>query len=302
MSSPFKLQWFPGHMAKARRRLTDQLRQVEFVVEVIDARAPFSTHNPDLNELAKDRPRLIVLAKADLADPSCISHWQKTLNNRRSIAANLTDPSDIREVRRAVIKTSKLHQQGRRAGPQSAAPLDVPGLKLPSSARRRRGMVVGMPNTGKSTLIKALGGRGVTTGARAGVTRSIQWVNVGSEIALLDTPGMMWPKAETGNTALYLAWLGCVGDAGFDTIEAGKELIRWLVVHKPQALIKRYQLQNDALEESAPSFLNLIALRRGHLGPEGRPDKKAAAQTLLSDLRAGRFGPLCFDPSQKPSG
>jgi len=151
-----------------------------------------------------------------------------------------------------------------------------------------------MPNTGKSTLIRALGGRGVQTGALPGVTRRISWVRLNDQIEVLDTPGLMWPRSERGSVALKLAWLGCVGDAAFDVQSAAEALLSWALDVMPDALLSRYEL-DDVSRATPEELLAQIARRRGHLTQDGAPDHFQAAQTLLMEFRRGELGPVSLD-------
>lgn len=296
MGPAFRIQWYPGHMAKARRELERQIKLVDFVVEVADARAPVSTRNPEIAGLVRGRPRLLLLAKADLAEPGSLSRWVHALEARgvETLAVTLTGETRSTAILSRLRSWIDRNRSSMRRG---ALPLrGIDGVRLPKGAGTRpiRGLVVGIPNTGKSTLIRSLGGRGVRVGARAGMTRGLQWVNIGGDVQLLDSPGLLWPRLETGMTALKLAWLGCVGQGGFDRVEAALGLIEWFAARDPEPLAQRYRLEPATLE-SPHEALGEIARGRGHLGHGGEPDLLTAAETLLVDLREGRLGPLGLD-------
>lgn len=306
MNQEFTIQWYPGHMAKARRQLVSQIRQVDFVIEVADARAPATSRNPDIDELIQGRPRLLLLSKEDLAEPEALSHWRRRweAEGLEVIAASFVQQASVNRAKTRILRWLDGVKDPGRASPAGLE--HVPGLRLPRSSTRapvRRGLVVGLPNTGKSTFIRAMGGRGVAVGAVAGVTRSLQWVNAGAGVQLLDSPGLLWPRAESGEAALVLAWLGLVGDAAYDPVEAGLGLAAWLISQRPDVLRERYDLQGwqplagpeSETKDMAARILEAVAKERGLLWRGGEPDLKQAAQALLWDLRRGRLGKVTFD-------
>ena len=295
----FRVQWYPGHMEKAKRALGNVLRSAEFVVEVADARAPASTRNPELAQLARHRPRLLVLAKADLADPGATAAWLESFaaGGERALALSLIAPQSSRSLVQA-IKGIVGRPRRDPARPWRA----VPGVAMPKAGTtaKVRGVVVGIPNTGKSTLIRALGGR-AEKGDRPGVTRGIQEFSLAANIALFDSPGLMWPRSFEGFPALVLAWLGCVGPAAFDSLEAGRELVRYLALREPGRLARRFGLTREDPDDPEV-MLGEIALRRGLLrGAE--PDLEKAAGAAMVEFRKGLLGPLSLErPGQEEEG
>ena len=284
----FSAQWFPGHMAKARRRLAEISRLADFVVEVLDARAPLATHNPELEPFLGRRPRFVVLAKADLAEPAATARWTEHYRARAAGACALSS-SDAKSIHR--LKRELLDSLRSAHRPPPPAPR---GVRLPWRPPALRGVVVGMPNTGKTTLIRALGGGRLAAGAKAGVTRSLQWVKLDEGLELCDTPGILWPRATRGLTALKLVWTGCVSDAAFDPVEAAQALVSWAFLQGWQAFFDRYGIEKETAG-SPGEVLEHIARQRGHLGPEGRPDARLAAITVLKEFQRGSIGAVTLD-------
>lgn len=287
----FSAQWYPGHMAKARRRLAETAKGVDFIVEVLDARAPHATHNPELQALTGGRPRFVVLAKADLAEPAATGQWTAHYRAQAAGADALAAP-DAGSVRR--LKERLDDALRRDLGRRPRLP-EVPGLRMPRLATPTlRGLVVGMPNTGKSTLIRCLGGGRLPTGPRAGVTRAVQWVKVGEGLELCDTPGILWPRAERGLTALKLVWVGCIGEAAFDPVEAAKGLVEWAFRRGWQAFLDRYGIEKE-VSGTPGEVLERIAKRRGYLGPSGEADLLLAAKAVLKEFQRGTIGAVTLD-------
>lgn len=287
----FRAQWYPGHMAKARRRLVEIAKGIDFVVEVLDARAPLATHNPDFEALVGARPRFVVLAKADLAEAAATRRWAAHFRDKAAgvYAYASSDAKALRRLRGGLLDFLARRSKGR--APRTA----LPGVRMPSLRPvAPRGLVVGMPNTGKSTLIRSIGGGRVATGARAGVTRGVQWVSVGDQLELCDTPGILWPKAERGLTALKLVWIGCFGEAAFDPLEAAKALVIWADGREWNAFFERYAIQKE--EAGKPEeVLERIARHRGHLRSNGEPDMLLAAHTVLNEFQRGLIGEVTLD-------
>ena len=292
MDDSFRLQWYPGHMAAARRRLEERLRGVDFVVEVADARAPAATRNPDLDNLIHGRPRLLVLAKADLADAGATRAWEERLSREGVdvVALSLREGGAARRLRE---RLQPLARRARRAGGALRLPR-IPGVAMPSFGEgEARGMVVGIPNTGKSSLIRLLGGRGAAVGDRPGVTRGLVEFGAGKGLYLIDTPGLLWPRPALGHAALCLAWLGYAGPGAYDATTAARHLVTWLARNHGGLLSARYGPLEEAAEDPG-EILAEIAARRGRLsGAKGTAD--AGATILLREFRAGDLGRLSLE-------
>ena len=270
------IQWFPGHMAKARRLLIEQLQWVDVVLELADARIPVSSRNPMLDKLLGNKPRLLLLNKVDLADSNWTSKWLvhlRTLSPAYAVSATtgIGVKQIVPELERMVLaKQARQAEKGIR--PQM--------IKV---------MIVGIPNIGKSSLINQLtGGAQAKVGNKPGVTRGNQWVRIHERVELLDTPGMLWPKFEVPDVGRKLAALGAIKDDVFDIEELSTWIIDWLKVHSPKAL-QRYQISDSEVT------LESLGRKRGCLIHGGRVDTLKAAQIFLRELRMGQLGPITMD-------
>ncbi|TGE40174.1 ribosome biogenesis GTPase YlqF [Desulfosporosinus fructosivorans] len=271
------IQWFPGHMAKARRLLIEQLEWVDVVLELADARIPVSSRNPMLNKLLGNKPRLLLLNKMDLADPIWTAKWLTYLKTSSPVyAVSATTGLGVKQIvpeleRMVMAKQARQATKGIR--PQA--------IKV---------MIVGIPNIGKSSLINQLtGGAQAKVGNKPGVTRGNQWVRIHERVELLDTPGMLWPKFEVPEVGRKLAALGAIKDDVFDIEELSGWIIDWLKLYSPKALL-RYQVQ-DVVEVTLES----LGRKRGCLIHGGRVDTLKAAQIFLRELRMGQLGPVTMD-------
>lgn len=271
------VQWFPGHMAKTRRLIAEQLKVCDVVFEILDARIPYSSRNPMINEILGSKPRVIVLNKADLADPGQTRKWEQVFVDEGFpvLRVDAIRGTGIRSVSAAVQKAVKQKR-----------PLGL--------VRPWRAMVVGTPNVGKSSFINRLAGRkAARTGRKPGLTRGRQWIRCGRSIELLDTPGVLWPKFEDPEVGYRLAATGAVKEEIVDVEDVARWLIRWLLANSPMALKKRFDL--CALPREVDDLLELIGIRRGLLLPGGRADRVKTAAALLKDFQNGRLGRFTLD-------
>lgn len=270
------IQWFPGHMAKTRRLLLEQLKWVDVVLELADARIPASSRNPMLHKLLGNKAKLLLLNKADLADANWTSKWLRHLKESSPVYAvsattGIGTKQIVPELERMVLaKQAKQAEKGIR--PQMI-----------------RVMIVGIPNIGKSSLINQLtGGAQAKVGNKPGVTRGNQWVRIHERVELLDTPGMLWPKFDDLDVGRKLAALGAIKDDVFDIEELSTWIIDWLNLYSPNSL-SRYQIKDSEVT------LESIGNKRGCLIRGGRVDTLKAAQIFLRDLRMGLLGPITMD-------
>lgn len=275
------IQWYPGHMAKTRREIQAQLRNTDLVAEVADARAPLASRNPDIDALTRGKPRIIVLNKADLADPNVTARWVRRFA-AEDIAAVPTDGrsgAGIRKFREAV---------------SSAMARKLAADAGKSMRTKIRIMICGIPNVGKSALINRLAGaKKVRVEDRPGVTRGIQWISIGDGMELMDTAGVLWPKFSDPGAALLLAFTGAIKDNVLDVSGVALKLLEYLAENRPEALCSRYGLSPQELE--APGLLELICVKRGMLLRGGEPDHDRCAAMLLDELRAGKLGRISFE-------
>ena len=276
------LQWYPGHMRKAERLVKENLKLVDVVVELLDARIPLSSANPVLREIVGDKPRVIVFNKADLADEAATRAWVKYFAEQELVAVpvDAVKGRGVKELVQAIAKcakpkTDKLVQHG-------------------AKARAARCMILGIPNVGKSSLINRLsGGSKTKVENRPGVTRAKQWIRLGAQLELLDMPGILWPKFEDQQAALHLAFTGAINDNVYDVASVVLLLLDTLRTKYPIDLKDRYRLEEEL--PSGVELLEEIGRKRGCLRGGGRIDDEKAQQIVLTDFRSGRLGHVTLD-------
>lgn len=283
------IQWYPGHMARAMRELEKSLAVVDVVLEIRDARIPRSSHNADLAKLVSGKPVITILAKEDLAERAQTEAWIKALEDQ-GLAAVAVDFLSGRGLRGLEAMIRSVHQSHiehlRKRGRQDQV---------------LRGVVLGVPNVGKSTLINRLARRSAArTGAKPGVTRGRQWVRVSRFLQLLDVPGVLWPKFDDPKVGFNLAVTGAISDDVFDYVQVGAVLADYMTKTKPQALVDRYGIDLDL--EEGEELLDAIGRRRGFLLAGGRVDLEKAALLLLREFRQGLLGAVTLeDPPDIPN-
>ena len=278
MNNTMHIQWYPGHMTKTRRMIVDQMKHIDAVCEILDARIPVSSRNPDVEELTAGKPRLIVLNRVDLADPAATKQWAAYFRSRGF----------------AVMEANA--KEGQNTDKFPAAVRELLAEKLAAYAekgqagRMIRVMILGIPNVGKSTFINKVARRKTAkTEDRPGVTRSKQWVPIDPSLELMDTPGMLWPKFEDQSVGLNLAYTGAVRDEIMDIEELACHLMTYLGRRYPQALLERYKVEVEE-EDTGYDLLMKAGRRRGFLLRGNEIDTERMAKILLDEFRGGKLG------------
>ncbi|MBQ3133507.1 MAG: ribosome biogenesis GTPase YlqF [Clostridia bacterium] len=278
------IQWFPGHMTKARRRMEADLGKVDMLIEIVDARIPISSRNPELAVLAPEKPRLLILNKADLADKAGNARWTAWFR-KQGYAVLEADCRSGKGLQHLNATINKVMEEQR-------AVWERKGM----IGRQIKAMVVGIPNVGKSSFINRIckTGSRAKTEDRPGVTRDNRWYAVSPEILLLDTPGVLWPKFQDQTVGLHLAFTGAVRDDILDVEELACVLLDIMRREYPDALKTRYKI-TDELEEQAYDLLAQIGRKRGMLVSGGEVNTERAARMLLDEYRGGKLGALTLE-------
>ena len=271
------IQWYPGHMTKARRMMQEDIKLIDLIIELVDARVPLSSRNPDIDELGKNKARLILLNKSDLADPAVNETWVKYFESLGYTVVQINSKSG------AGIKT--ISQKVQEACKEKIERDKRRGIKN----RPIRAMVAGIPNVGKSTFINAYAGKNCAkTGNKPGVTKGKQWIRMGKGLELLDTPGILWPKFEDQNVGIRLAMIGSINENILNIEELSLLAIDYLRQEYPGLIKKQYEISEEA--EKPLEILERIADRRKCLSKGGEYDYAKAASMFMDDFRNGRLG------------
>ena len=276
------INWFPGHMVKTKREIKENLKLVDAVIEIRDARIPNSSKNPDIDQLCKGKPRIILLNKCDLANEKITKEWKKSLENSETVVleVNALKNDGLKNIKPALLKLLK----------EKHDRLKAKGLVKITT----RVMVVGIPNVGKSTFINKMARNNIAkTGDRPGVTKSKQWIKTSIGIKLLDTPGVLWPKFEDEQVGLNLAFTGAIKDEIMDIEELAFNLVKKLEVDFKDELMTRYKLEH--LSEETIENLDNIARKRGCLISGGNIDYNRIAVILLDEFRGGKIGNISLE-------
>ena len=284
-----QIQWFPGHMAKTRRLIAANLKLVDAVVEIVDARTPLSSRNPEMDSMTRNKPRLIVLNKCDLADDKATRKWINYFRNNGSeaIAVDCKSGKGLKNllpvVRTKVLK--ELMDKRERSGMKGAA------VRL---------MIVGIPNVGKSSLINRMaGGKRAKVEDRPGVTRTKQWVKLDNNTELLDMPGVLWPKFEDQSAAVRLAFTGAISDDILDIETLAMKLLVFLSENYPSSLTERYKIEYSD-DDTGLILLEKVGKKRGMMISGGEINTERAAITVLDEFRSGKLGNITLElPEEK---
>ena len=276
-----QVQWYPGHMTKAKRMMQENIKLIDLVIELVDARAPLSSKNPDIDELGKNKFRLILLNKADLASDKGNAMWTKYFEEKGYFVVKINSRSGagMKQISATIMEACKEKiERDRKRGILN---------------RPIRAMVVGIPNVGKSTFINSFAGRAAAkTGNKPGVTKGAQWIRLNKQVELLDTPGILWPKFEDQAVGVKLAMLGSVNDEILNIEELAVELIKLLGEHFPEVIGERYQIEK---QDEPLKVLEEIARVRACLLKGNELDISKAANILIDDFRSGKLGKLTIE-------
>lgn len=277
------IQWYPGHMTKTKRMMAENISLVDIVIELVDARIPYSSKNPDIDDLAKNKYRIILLNKCDLAEQKATALWEQYYKQKgfEVIQVNSIKGTGMTEVTNAARELMKEKIERQKARGRLFVPI--------------RSMIVGIPNVGKSTFInKYVGKTTAKTGDKPGVTRGKQWIKLKKDFELLDTPGILWPKFDDKEVGLKLAFTGAVNDDILDLITLATELINHLLLRHSELLQNRYQITFDTIEEPH-IILEKIAIARGFKQKGGEPNIDRASKILLDEYRGGKLGNITLE-------
>jgi ribosome biogenesis GTPase A len=282
------IQWFPGHMTRARRQIQDKLKLIDLAIELLDARIPLSSRNPMIDEILMNKPRLVLLNKSDLADPEITRQWVAYFAEQglKALPIDAAQGNPSKEIlnRSRELLSDKIEAQLRK------------GIK----PRAIRALIVGIPNVGKSTLINKMAGRKIAaTGDRPGVTKGQQWIKVGTEMELLDTPGILWPKFEDQRVGMRLAATGAIKEEILHPEEIALFAMRYIAKKYGDSLKERFGIaevpQDTEDNEKVVQLIEDIGRKRGALMSGGRVDLEKASLTILRELRAGKLGRVSLE-------
>ncbi len=280
------IQWYPGHMKKARDLVAEDLKLIDVVVELLDARIPAASANPMLRAIIADKPRIVALNKSDLADEKMTKRWLEFFRKQNLLAVALDSLTGrgIRELLTGIANMAKCRTE-------RLVSKGVP-------ARKARVMILGIPNVGKSSLINRMAGAAKTkTADKPGITRAKQWIRIGAAVDLLDTPGILWPKFEDREVGLKLAFTGAVNDEIYDLESVAYLLLNVLRREYPKRLQERFKFK-EKLPETMDALMDAIGLKRGCFLKGGRIDLEKVQRILLLEFRMGKFGKITLDIPQ----
>lgn len=285
MSEMQNIQWFPGHMNKTKRQIQASLKLVDAVAEIIDARIPVSSRNPDLDSIIQNKPRVVLMNKCDMADPSSTQKWINYFKNNGIVAIPI-DCKTGRGINKFVSSVNEVLKE--KVEKQKAKGLLNPTVRV---------MIVGIPNVGKSTFINRISkNRKAKAEDKPGVTRGNQWFTINKGFEVLDTPGVLWPKFEDKIVGERLAFTGAVKDQIMDTELLAMRLLDFLKVEKNPIFVERFKLQNEPIEDiESYELLELIGRKRGMLISGGEIDTERAAIMLLDEYRSAKLGKYTFE-------
>ena len=296
--SKININWYPGHMAKTKKQIIEDIKLVDIIVEIIDARIPISSRNPDIEQLTKNKPKLIVLNKYDLADDVQNKKWLEYFLKLNTDAV-LVNSNNGDGINLAIKKIEQIYEKNHEKYIQKGR-----------IGKAIRVMILGIPNVGKSSFINRISKKNsAIVGNRPGVTRQKQWIRINANIELLDTPGVLWPKFDSEEVALNLAYTGTIKDDILQTIEIGFNLLKQLVNKHLDKLVVRYKLDKKEIEqilvndkflenEKILEILHIIGKKRGAIISGGNIDEEKTAKIILDDFRSGKIGRITLEENE----
>ncbi len=277
------INWYPGHMKKALDQMKSQLKLIDVIIELVDARIPMSSSNPILDEIGERKSRLLIFTKEDLADPEVTNLWKKLYRKEKVefLFSDIRQPNNAKPIIKGIKNVAEEIVFSRKEK----------GIKSP----KIKVMVIGVPNVGKSTLINLLRGKkSAKTGNKPGVTKGQQWIKIDQQIDLLDTPGVLWPKFKSEETGMHLAFTGAIKDDVLDIDTLGLKLIEVLMEKYPENLMKRYDIK-ELNNKTALETMEAIAMRRGFIMKGQIVDYTKTAEIVLDEFRKGKLGKISLE-------
>jgi len=299
MESTNNINWYPGHMAKTKRQIIEDLKLVDVVIEILDARIPISSQNPDIQPYLKGKNKIIVLNKSDLADEQSTSNWVKYYESQ-GIPAIVTDSNSGKGIREIVKKMHEVVSESQEKYAQKGR-----------IGKNIRALILGIPNVGKSSFINRISKKtSAQVGNKPGVTRQKQWIRLDEGIELMDTPGVLWPKFGSEEVAMNLAYTGTIKDDILERTEVAYSLLKYLVNNYKDNLSERYKLDNsideimnsDEYQDENDKYLEmfeLIGRKRGAIVSGGRVDYEKVSVILLDEFRSGKIGRITIEKPKK---
>ena len=282
MNESVNINWYPGHMAKTKKQLIEDLKLIDIVVEVIDARIPEASINPDIQEYIKEKTKIIVLNKADLAEEKITQKWIQ-MYKAQGINAIAVEANSGKNMQAVVNKIKEEYQK-----------IKEKYIQKGRIGKAIRVMVIGIPNVGKSTFINSLAKRSTTkVGNKPGVTKQKQWIKIDNNIEIMDTPGMLWPRLDNKEYAMHLAFCGTIGESAIDNEEIAYYLLEYLLNNYPQTIEERYNI--DTKNKETMEILEEIARKRGAIISGGNINMQKISDIILNEFRSGKLGRITIE-------
>ena len=285
MSDNLNINWYPGHMAKTKKQLIEDLKLIDIVVEVVDARIPLASINPDIQEYIKDKTKIVVLNKADLADENETKNWVKKYNSQ-GITAVEVEASNGKNIQAVINKIKEEYEK-----------IKEKYIQKGRIGKAIRVVVIGIPNVGKSTFINSLAKRNTAkVGNKPGVTKQKQWIKIDNNIEIMDTPGMLWPRLDNQEYAMHLAFCGTIGENSIDNEEIAYYLLEYLIKNYPNRIEERYNIKIENKETM--EILEEIARKRGAIVSGGNINIQKISDIILNEFRSGKLGRITIEVSR----